>query len=73
LKTKGFSVLYISQHLGVSRQAIYKSISCNPCSSRRIRLYISFLLDIPPSQLFLDLPPRVVIIDDYEFMIAHNS
>lgn len=68
LHDKGFTVSSISKRFNVSPRAVYYSINSHPTGSRRVRLFISSILERPPSLLFSDLPEKTKIIDDFEFM-----
>lgn len=68
LSAKSVTVISISRKLGVKRQAVYQTLNCQSNSSRRIRLYIASIIGRPPSVLFSALPPKVKMIDDFEFM-----
>ena len=68
LAQSGYSVVDISNRFNVSRQSVYYSISCHPTGSRKIRLFISSILSIPPSVLFPDLSADVKLVDDSLFM-----
>ncbi len=70
LHDKGFTVSAISKHFNVSTRAVYYSINSHRTGSRRIRLFISSVIGRPPSLLFPDLPQKVKIIDDFEFMTS---
>lgn len=73
LKHKGLTVPDISSRLNVHRQSVYDSLNCKPNGSRRIRLYVSKVIGIPPSLLFSNLPPKVKLLDDFDFMNSEKS
>lgn len=55
----------------VSYTAVYRVMDCSS-NSRRIRLEIARTLNKSPSFLWGgELPPQVLLVDDYEYM--HNS
>jgi hypothetical protein len=68
LEKKGVTGGMVAQQLNIKPTVVYNTIKCNGSGSRRVRVKIAHCLGCLPSMLWCDLPPKIKLQDDYDYL-----